>query len=111
LIVLSTLPQSGPPKSVYTDKLLHLGAYAILTFILHLAFNSQCKISLLQKHSLIFASLIAISFGFFIEINQLLVPTRSFNKYDLLANVLGSIFMILLIKIGEKILKVIKVEA
>ena len=108
LIVLSSLPLSSSPKSVYFDKIQHFGAYALLTFILYLALKFQNRILLLKNNPALFAALIAFSFGFMMEIQQLLLTSRTFNKYDLLANMIGSILMILIIKFGIKIFKVIR---
>ncbi len=108
LILLSSLPQSPSPKSVYFDKFQHFGAYALMTFILYLALQFQNRVLLLKNNSALFAAVLAFSFGFLMEIQQLFLASRTFNKYDLLANVLGSILMILIIKFGIKIYKVIR---
>jgi VanZ family protein len=108
LIVLSSLPQSPAPKSIYLDKFQHFGAYALLTFILYLALKFQNRVWLFKNNPTLFAALIAFSFGFIMEIQQLLLTNRTFNKYDLLANLLGSLLMILMIKFGIKIFKVIR---
>jgi VanZ family protein len=102
------LPQSPSPKSVYFDKFQHFGAYALMTFILYLALQFQNRVLLLKNNSALFAAVLAFSFGFLMEIQQLFLASRTFNKYDLLANVLGSILMILIIKFGIKIYKVIR---
>jgi VanZ family protein len=108
LTVLSSLPQSASAKFVYFDKFQHFGAYALLTFILFLALKFQNRVILLKNNPALFAALFAFSFGFMMEIQQLLLTSRTFNKYDLLANLLGSILMILMIKFGIKIFRVIR---
>ncbi|MBK9099206.1 MAG: VanZ family protein [bacterium] len=95
-------------KLAYLDKLQHLGAYAILTFILYFALKFQNRFWLLKEHPASFAFIFAFSIGFLIEFNQILLPSRTFNKYDLLANTLGSTLTILIIKFSVKIFKVIK---
>jgi VanZ family protein len=109
LVVLSSLPQSTEIKSAGVDKYYHLGAYGFLTFILYFTLTFQDRIFLFKKYSASFTLLLTSIFGILNEMHQLFIPSRSFNKLDLLANIFGSVLVLIIIKFSLKIIRILKV--
>jgi VanZ family protein len=109
LVVLSSLPQSTEIKSNGVDKYYHLGAYGLLSFIVYFTLTFQDRISLFKRYSASFTLLLTSIFGLLNELHQLFIPSRTFNKFDLLANILGSLLMIIVIKFSLKIISLVKV--
>ncbi|MBE0572265.1 MAG: VanZ family protein [Ignavibacteriaceae bacterium] len=109
MVVLSSLPQSTGIKSNGVDKYYHLGAYAFLSFIVFFTLTFQARISLFKRYSASFTLLLTTIFGMLNELYQLFIPSRSFNKLDLLANILGSLLMVIVIKFSLIIIRLVKV--
>jgi VanZ family protein len=110
LVILTSVPLSNAAKSGYIDKIQHFGAYGLLTFILYFAIYFQNQILIFKKHTTFFTMFFAFTFGLLNEIHQLFIPTRTFSKFDLLANLLGSILMVIVINLTLRILKLIKIR-
>jgi VanZ family protein len=91
IFIFSVLPVKGPAKFPFFDKIVHLLAYAGLSFLVVNAL-------LLRKG--IRPAAMAFSYAFFvgltIEIIQLFIPYRSFALSDIATNSLGSFLGILL---------------
>jgi VanZ family protein len=108
-MILSSIPGNSAISSNPIDKILHFAAYAVLSIPLYSVLSIQDKILLLKKYPGISTFLLTFLFGFLNEMYQLFIETRTFNKFDLLANVLGSILMILFIKFTAKIISDLKI--
>jgi len=108
LVVLSSLPQSIEIKSSGVDKYYHLGAYGFLSFIMYFTLTFQDRIFLFRKYSASFTLLLTSLFGMLNELHQLFIPSRTFNKFDLLANILGSLLVVIVIKFSLKIIRILK---
>ncbi|WCO03709.1 VanZ family protein [Psychroserpens ponticola] len=92
---------SGVPKLGFTfdDKIYHLLAYAILTFLL---FN-YIRTTQVKKAILLSAS-IAFVYGIIIEVLQsTLTDFRTPDYYDVLANTIGVVFIMLLLRFKTKL--------
>jgi len=76
-----------------------MGAYGLLSFILYFFLIIQNKIQLLKKYPATFTLLLATAFGLANEFHQIFIPTRTFNKFDLLANLIGIVLTLGVIKI------------
>lgn len=77
---------------VGVDKLAHLGFYAVFCFLWSMGLRQKSDL----KNIPIFFS---ISFGVLMEICQFyLFNGRSFELYDILANIIGSILGVILFK-------------
>ena len=79
------LPANGTPMrwiaaTHINDKTLHFGAYALLAFIPVFGFRRRSGIPL---------ALSMIPLGIAIEYGQSLIPSRSFELADMVANALG----------------------
>ncbi len=104
IFVLTTIPGSHIPKLFgISDKIKHFGAYLVLAFLLNFALFLQKKYKNITKNSHLFTIIIVAFYGLFDEIHQIFIPGRSFDWWDLLADLLGSLFGILLVKIMLKI--------
>lgn len=98
LFILTSIPTDSLPNLFgISDKLEHLGAYLILSFILTLTIYLREKNDLINKYYLISGMLISIIYGVFDEIHQYFIPGRYCEFYDFIANVLGSIIGSLLV--------------
>ncbi len=89
---LSSLPDTKLPEVVIgidIDYFLHSTEYAMLAFLAFLTF-AKSSIRILETRVL-YVVLFLILFSAADEAHQLLIPARSFNYFDLLANILGII--------------------
>ncbi len=83
----SALPPEGWLYRFYPDKWVHVGFFAILIFLWRSAFNWQLK----NYNAILLFS--ALLYGLLVEVVQKQwVPNRSFDVYDVLADVAGSFF-------------------
>jgi VanZ family protein len=84
LIVAGSLsPNISTPEKYHLDKIIHFGAYMLLTFIAY--FSSK------NRRTLITAVVILIMIGGGIEIIQTFIPERSGTIGDFAADILGVI--------------------
>jgi len=83
------------PELPYFDKVLHFIAYAILGALFLRAYRTlQVRNNL---NALIILSVLSSSlYGISDEIHQYFVPQRNFSYFDILADVLGSLFGVFL---------------
>jgi len=80
------------------DKLYHIAAYGLLSFILYFFLIFQNRVQFLKKFPATFTLILATTFGFMNELHQIFIPTRTFNKYDIFANLIGIVVSIVVIK-------------
>jgi len=79
------------PELPYKDKLLHFFAYAVLGALFLRAYKTL-RIRNNLKFLIILSVLSSSLYGISDEIHQYFVPYRSFEYFDILADVLGSLF-------------------
>jgi VanZ family protein len=108
LIIFTSIPSDPAIKSNSPDKLYHFGAYGLLSFILYFALYFQNKMLSFKKYPALFTLLFAFLFGLLNELSQLFIPSRTFNKFDLLANFLGSCLTVIIIKFSIKSIRKLK---
>ncbi|KPK76548.1 MAG: hypothetical protein AMJ89_03940 [candidate division Zixibacteria bacterium SM23_73] len=105
IFIVSSIPGLTPPSLGFQleDKVYHFIEYSIFSFLLFLAFFTA-KRDFFKKHVFLFSSLIGIIYAYSDEFHQRLVPGRSYDLYDFLADCLGiiSIQAILWIYLGWK---------
>ena len=90
IFIQSSYPASQSLPSIpHMDKLAHIGAYALLGFLLFRAFQST---SIWKSAVLIviLSALVSSMFGISDEIHQHFVPSRTADVVDVLADVAGS---------------------
>jgi len=87
ILYVSSLPQSSLPHISISDKLVHFFIYFILGIIFANFLNSLKKpgVFLLAGATLFFVTF----YGTLNEIYQTLIPGRTFDKLDILANIIG----------------------
>ncbi|MFO7523857.1 MAG: VanZ family protein [Ignavibacteriaceae bacterium] len=99
--IILILPSIVPGEIILSnpiDKFLHFIAYGILSFILYFALYFQNSISILKKYPAIFTVLLVSVFGMLDELRQYYMMSRTANILDWLANFLGSLLTVLVIK-------------
>lgn len=82
ILTVSLLPGKSLPSNLIWDKAGHFIAYCGLAGICRFASNKRLTWQLILG---------VVIFSFVIELLQQLIPNRSFEWYDLLANSLGAI--------------------
>lgn len=96
LFIGTSLPSDHLPLIIdLSDKIKHLLAFLGLGFLLSLNLHFQQKWSKISKYAFFYSLLICIFYGAVDEIHQLLVPNRSAELLDWVADVTGSILGIL----------------
>jgi VanZ family protein len=100
IFILTSIPSQSMPKVLGgVDKLKHFGAYFVLAFLLNFTLLIQKKYSILSKKSILFTLLITTFYGLIDEVHQIFIPGRYFDWWDLVADIVGSLIGIGLVKI------------
>ena len=87
------------------DKAKHFLAYFILASLLGLNFHFQNKWKSLSVYYLLYTFIICSFYGVFDELHQILIPNRSAEFLDWLADLLGSSTGVILVYFIIKYLK------
>jgi len=97
----SSIPAADLPKIIFLapDKLLHLGVFLVFGILVYRAISTQKKFTFLLGHSLGATLFIACGYGVFDEIHQYFVPGRTADPFDVLADVIGVILGLGVLKI------------
>jgi len=92
IFIQSSFPSiESVPELPYIDKLLHFFTYAVLGALFLRAYKTlQIRNNL--KFLIILSVLSSSLYGISDEMHQYFVPSRSFEYFDILADVLGSLF-------------------
>ncbi|MBJ7882214.1 VanZ family protein [Gelidibacter salicanalis] len=101
LLVLSlvTLGNIQTLGSSFDDKIYHAGAYFVLTLLVFNYLNT-----LEVKNAFLYAFAAAALYGVLMELFQnYLTTTRTFDGYDMVANIFGAIFAVLLVAFYRKL--------
>ena len=98
LFVLTTLPGNEAINIGVNDKIEHFGAYGLLSAILYLNLLFQEKYPLFKKFPATFTLLVASLYGMIDELHQIFVPGRTADIRDWLADFLGSVLAVLIVK-------------
>jgi VanZ family protein len=98
LFVLTTLPGNEALNIGVNDKIEHFGAYGVLSAILYLNLLFQEKYPLYKKYPATFTLVVASLYGMVDELHQIFVPGRTADIRDWLADFLGSVLGVLIIK-------------
>jgi VanZ family protein len=99
LFTLTSLPSQSVPAVGVNDKVEHMLAYFGLSFLMYLALLFQKKSRLLKSNALLFTLLFVFAYGILDEVHQLLIPGRSCELLDFMADMLGGIVGIIVVKI------------
>jgi VanZ family protein len=93
---LATATQGAEQITLGWDKLNHLAAFSVLYILFSLAFR---QVSVVLKVSLL------IAYGLQIEIAQHFLPPREFSLLDVVADILGILFGIIIYPYVVKFIK------
>lgn len=86
-------------ESSFDDKINHFWAYCLLTLFIFNYFKS-----LNLKRALLYAFLVASTYGVLIEVFQkFFTQVRQFDVYDMVANAFGAIVAVLFVIIYKKL--------
>lgn len=95
IFYFSSLPKiemlEKTPEFYLKDKLLHVIEYSILGFLSYNAFRHN---KFLNKKIFFYSIMFAVIYAITDEMHQLFVPNRIFSLYDLMANFVGSFFVL-----------------
>jgi VanZ family protein len=99
VFTLTSIPKLHSPinDSLNIDKLAHFSVYMILAYLFMKMFDTKQYI---QKLKLL--SVLAVFIPIFDELHQIPIPGRSFSYYDILADFLGFLTVIIFFKIKLK---------
>jgi len=98
LLTLTSLPSGMAITVDVSDKVNHFGAYGLLSVLLFLTMKFQMKYPFLKKNANWLTILIASTYGVLDELHQMLVPGRSAEFLDWLADFSGSLIGVLIIQ-------------
>jgi VanZ family protein len=93
-----------------SDKLLHFGAYGLLSVFLYLNLHFQNRFEIFSKYPAFFTVLIASMYGLLDEIHQMYVPGRSAEFLDWVADFSGSLMAVLITEYLIKRFKQTEIE-
>ena len=96
LFTATTLPAQRLPSVGFTDKVNHFIAYFILAVLVNLTLIYQRKSRLLFEKAPIATVIICLFYGAVDELHQLLVPGRSAETLDWVADASGALFGIII---------------
>ncbi|MEX2336569.1 MAG: VanZ family protein [Fulvivirga sp.] len=103
LILTLTPGKSIPDLSIFSyDKLGHAFVFFVLSFLLISGFYEELKESVKRKNALFLGVVAAAVYGFLIEAAQSIIPNRSMEMNDAVANIVGSFFGLALFYIHNK---------
>jgi VanZ family protein len=97
LFTATTLPAQRLPSVGFTDKVNHFIAYFILAVLLNLTLIYQRKSRLLFEKAPIATVIICLFYGAVDELHQLLVPGRSAETLDWVADASGAFTGVLIV--------------
>ncbi|HEX7356283.1 MAG TPA: VanZ family protein [Ignavibacteriaceae bacterium] len=95
-------------KEFAFDKLTHFSIFSLMSYFIYFVFAYQDKIWFFKKHRTALTILLALAVGTSIEIVQLYMPTRTSSIYDVMADLSGTLFTILVIKYSPQRVKKLK---
>lgn len=99
IFILTSIPGTHIPTIFgVSDKIKHFGAYFVLAILLNFTLYIQDRFPLLAKHSMLYTFFITLFYGLFDEVHQIFIPGRAFDWWDLVADIIGSVLGILLVK-------------
>ncbi|MBS4036244.1 MAG: VanZ family protein [Ignavibacterium sp.] len=99
LFIATSIPTEYIPAVGVSDKLNHFFAYLILSVLLNLTFIFQEKVTLLREFPAMFTLLFGSVYGIFDELHQMLIPGRHAEILDWIADFIGVITGVLIVKL------------
>ena len=97
LFIATSIPAQSVPSFGVSDKFSHFFAYLILAVLLHLTLSFQEKSVFLKRNAALLTSAIVLLYGVLDELHQMLVPGRSAEFLDWVADAAGALCGVLII--------------
>lgn len=97
LFVATSLPAERLPSVGFNDKINHFLAYFILAVLVNLTLIYQRKSRFLFEKATVATIVICLFYGALDELHQLLVPGRSAETLDWVADALGAFAGVLIV--------------
>lgn len=100
IFVQSSFPSITLPKVELfeIDKLVHMGVYGLLAALIYISLIHQNNFSVLSQNPVAWTIILTALYGASDEFHQTFVPNRSGELPDLLADIIGALLSILIIK-------------
>lgn len=103
LFIATSLPTDYIPSVGVGDKFSHFFAYMVLSVLLYFAFSLQTRSEILKKYPAIMTILVGSVYGIVDELHQMLIPGRSAEFLDWIADFVGTIVGVLLARLLYRI--------
>ncbi|MCC6864916.1 MAG: VanZ family protein [Ignavibacteria bacterium] len=100
IFIQSSFPAIEIPKVewISMDKVIHMGVFGLLVMLCYISFINLKHQNTFKSSPLLWSAVLTIIYGASDEIHQYFVPNRSSEVLDWMADILGIIIMLLLIK-------------
>jgi VanZ family protein len=100
IFVQSSFPAPELPEIeiISFDKIAHMAVYGLLAALCYISLIHQEKFNILREYPLLFTVLLCAAYGASDEFHQYFVPNRDMEFFDWLADALGVVVMVLVIK-------------
>ena len=94
VLMLSLTPGHSMPETdiwgwLGFDKVAHLFVFAVLVFLMIVGFSKQYTYLFLRDRAVVASLIICLVYGLLIECIQALIPNRSLEYSDILADMFG----------------------
>lgn len=103
LFIATSLPTDYIPSVGVGDKFSHFFAYMVLSVLLYFTFSLQTRSEILKKYPAIMTILVGSVYGILDELHQMLIPGRSAEFLDWIADFVGTIVGVLLARLLYRI--------
>lgn len=103
LFIATSLPTDYIPSVGVGDKFSHFFAYMVLSVLLYFTFSLQTRSEILKKYPAIITILVGSVYGILDELHQMLIPGRSAEFLDWIADFVGTIVGVLLARLLYRI--------
>lgn len=106
IIAISSIPSAYLPKvEIFgTDKLVHVIVFCIFGLLLYRSYSNKKNTNPGFSKVYFFTIAGVIVLSIFIELYQGLIPGRRSDIYDLVANIIGGLFALIIVRMHNKAL-------
>ncbi len=98
LFAATSIPSDHVPSLGVSDKFKHFGAYAVLASLVYAALFIQNRYKIFKQKPALFTIIITALYGALDEIHQSFIPGRSCELMDWVADVIGILLAVIIIK-------------
>lgn len=107
IFILSSVPGDELPELGFeiSDKLIHAGVYFIAYLLFYLSFSNIKKETIVSKNPLVFSLFFTNLYAVLDELHQVLVPFRSAEFSDFIADFTGSLLGLIFVFVFQNYFK------